>query len=88
MSPHLFLGGGFNFLFGWWFYFDFLGDYFLRGIFCVCVFCVGSLFIFVGEVYLYLFNIHIFIHTILVCTVGRCKCWTVCFFVFGHKHVA
>ena len=22
------------------------------------------------------------------CTVGMCKCWTVCFFfVFGHKHL-
>ena len=37
------------------------------------------------EVYLYLFNIHTFIHTIFFGTVGRCKCWMVCFFVFGHR---
>ena len=34
------------------------------------------------EVYLYLFSIHTFIHTTFFCTVGRCKCWTVCFFCF------
>ena len=27
-----------------------------------------------------------FIHTIFSCTVGMCKCWTVRFFVLGHKH--
>ena len=45
-------------------------------------------FCFVVEVYLYLFNIHTFIHTIFFVlwggvSVGRCA-----FFVFGHKHVA
>ena len=66
---------------------------FLRGLFFkgnfFLVFCVGSLFIFVGKVCLDLINIHPFIHTIFFCTVGRYKCWTVCFFfVFGHKHAA
>ena len=65
----------------------FLGDYFFRGIFFL-VFCVGSLFIFVGKVYLDLINIHTFIHTIFFCTVGRCKFWIVCFCVFGYKHAA
>ena len=41
------------------------------------MFCVTSLFIFEGEVYLYLFNIHTFIHIILFVlwgdlSVGRC----------------
>ena len=73
LSPHVcFLGvrGFFIFLlFGWWFYFDFLGDYFLKGLF--------YFFYFVLEVYLYLFNIHTFIYVILFVlwggvSVGRC----------------
>ena len=85
-----FLGGGFvlNFVLFWWQWFYFDSKYltwiiFLRGIF--------FLFFLVVEVYLYLFNIHTFIHTNFFFffggTVGRHKCWTVCFHVFGHKHV-
>ena len=58
--------------------------FFIKGNFSFVVFCVGSLFIFVGKVYLYLINIHTFIHTLFFCTVGRCKCWMVCFFFWAQ----
>ena len=50
--------------------------------------CVGSLFILMGEVYLYLFNIHTFIHTICFVLWGGVSVGWCALFVFGHKHVA
>ena len=44
------------------------------------LFWVGSLLIFVQ---------YSFIHTIFLCTMGKCKCWMVCFLCFwAIKHVA
>ena len=76
-STSLFFGGGGVFFKIWfWVVVVLLRDYFFREFF----------FCFEVEVYLYLF--HTFIHTILFCTEGKCKCWMVRFFVFGHRHVA
>ena len=63
-STSLFLGGGGSF-FKILFYFDFLGDFFFKGNFFFFSFC------FVVEVYLYLFNIYTFIHTIFFVFCGE-----------------
>ena len=70
-----------TFFFEWgWFYLEFLGNYFLKfflNFFSLC---------FVVELYSYLFNIHSFIQ-FFSCIWGKCKCWAVCFFVFGQQQL-
>ena len=69
---------------GGWFYFEFLGDcLLLRGCFVDFFFSVlWSRFINVCLTFIPSFTQYFSF------TVGKCKCWTVCFFVLGHRQTA
>ena len=78
LSP-FFKGLGFflNFVsFGWWwFYFDFLGG-FLNFFFFFFFLVLGLKFINICSTFAHSFT------QFFSCTVGKCKCWTVCFCCF------
>ena len=65
-------------------YIEFLGDYFLlRGFFWLIFFSVlWWRFINICLTFTPSFT------QFFSCTVGKCKCWTVFFFVFGHRQTA